>query len=426
MKNLILTLIITFPLTLWGQGWEATYGGSYSDYGNSVIQDIDGNYLIAGNSGNDGVLMKIDMNGNELWTQTTFDKSFACLQQTSDGGYIITGRRAVIGNSYNASLVKTDGNGNELWTKTFGGTDYDFGSSVQQTSDGGYIVTGGTSSFGNGYYDVYLIKTDGNGNELWSKTFGGTNRDAGYSVQQTSDGGYIVTGHTSSFGNGNYDVYLIKTDGNGNELWSNTYGGTNDDEGYSVQQTIDDGYIVTGKNTDLSIPLIKLNSNGLISWQTSFNFLNVNDTHGSEVEQTNDGGYIVIGQTGALQGSIPPLYDSCDIYIVKFDILGNEEWYKAYNLSPFDKGNSVKQTTDGGFILCGWGSFYGQIQRDIILIKTDDQGNITSTFEIPRPNPDRKLEKTTNLKGQKIKPQTNTPIIEIYDDGTVEKKMIIE
>ena len=420
MKAIYTLIILFIPFLGFGQGWEQTFGGASSDYGNSVIQDIDGNYLIAGNSGSDGVLMKIDMNGNELWTKTTVDKSFASLQQTSDGGYIITGS-----GYYDVYLIKTDGNGNELWSKTFGGTDYDFGSSVQQTSDGGYIVTGGTSSFGMGYYDVYLIKTDGNGNELWSKTFGVTNRDEGYSVQQTSDGGYIVTGWRTNDG-----LYLIKTDGNGNELWSYTYGGYGYGKGNSVQQTNDGGYIVTGKNADLSIPLIKLNSNGLISWQTSFNFLNVNDTHGnthgSEVEQTNDGGYIVIGQTGALQGSIPPLYDSCDIYIVKFDILGNEEWYKAYNLSPFDKGNSVKQTTDGGFILCGWGSFYGQIQRDIILIKTDDQGNITSTFEIPLPKPKRKLEKTVNLKGQEIQPHTNQPIIEIFNDGSVEKKFIIE
>ena len=129
------------------------------------------------------------------------------------------------------------------WEKTFGGTNSELGYSVKQTTDEGYIITGDTYSFGNGGGDVYLLKTDGNGNELWNKTFGGVNIDQGYSVQQTTDGGYIITGRTSSYGNGISDVYLIKTDGNGIELWNKTFGGTNGDVGYSVQQKLTEIYI---------------------------------------------------------------------------------------------------------------------------------------------------------------------------------------
>jgi len=136
--------------------------------------------------------------------------------------------------------------GDTLWTRTYGGSFPDVGKCVQQTSDGGYILAGWTMSFGAGNYDFWLLKTNANGDTLWTRTYGGESYDYGYSVQQTTDGGYIIAGYTKSFGAGNYDFWLLKTDANGDTLWTRTYGGSEIDYSHSVQQTADGGYIITG------------------------------------------------------------------------------------------------------------------------------------------------------------------------------------
>ena len=198
---------------------------------------------------------------NSDWAQS--------VQQTADGGFIITGDTWSYGNgSSDVWLIKTDPAGVELWSRTFGGSNADYGFSVQQTTDGGFIITGQTASYGNGSTDVWLIKTDNAGTEQWSRTFGGSDRDTCLSVQQTADGGFIVTGYTQSYGNGSTDVWLIKTDDAGTELWSRTFGGSESDWAYSVQQTADGGFIITGGtksfgNGDYDVWLIKTDSEGL-------------------------------------------------------------------------------------------------------------------------------------------------------------------
>jgi hypothetical protein len=169
--------------------------------------------------------------------------------QTADNGYIIAGRTESFGAGHaDVYLVKTDANGDTVWTRTYGGTAYDLGHSVAQTADGGYIITGWTRSFGAGNYNVWLIKTDASGDTIWTRALGGTGYDYGHSVAQTANGGYVVAGHTNSFGVGR-DIWLIKTDPSGDTTWTHTYGGTDYDCGYSVAQTTDGGYVIVGRTT---------------------------------------------------------------------------------------------------------------------------------------------------------------------------------
>ncbi|MEP7170165.1 MAG: hypothetical protein ABI855_12400, partial [Bacteroidota bacterium] len=387
MKRKIFLLLIIQTLfsieTIFGQIiFQKTFGGTGDEYGWSIQQTTDGGYVNAGYTSSFGAgdydvyLIKINDNGDSLWTKTfggTGTDNGLSVHQTTDGGYIITGST----NSYGAGdhdvyLIKTDTIGDTWWTKTFGGTNRDEGYSVQQTTDGGYIIAGVTYSFGAGYSDAYLIKTGINGDTLWTRTFGGTGSDGGRSVQQTTDGGYIITGYTSSFGTGSGDVYLIKANGNGNSLWTKTFGGTNMDLGYCVQQTTDGGYIIVGATISFGagsddVYLIKTNSIGNLIWSKTFGGTLGNG--GFSVQQTTDGGYIITGYAPNIaQGTQK-------VYLIRTDINGDSLWTKVFNGIMAEGGNSVTETTDGGFIITGLTVSFGAGVADVYLIKTDSLGN---------------------------------------------------
>ena len=267
-------------------------------------------------------------------------------------------------------LIVTSYSSASEWEKTYGGSTYDFGYSVQQTTDGGYILVGYTDSYGAGESDVYLIKTDSSGNELWSKTFGGISGDYGRSVQQTTDGGYIIAGHTGSFGAGGSDFYLIKTNADGIESWSKTFGSSREDLAYSVQQTTDDGYIIAGytwQNSGWNTYLIKTDALGIEEWHKLFDKVGSID-QGSSVQQTKDGGYIIAGSAQVVDH-----WD--DVYLLKIDSSGNELWSKTFGGDYEDNGSSVQQTEDGGYIIVGNTNSPNYPWSDAYLIKTDALGN---------------------------------------------------
>ncbi|MGB5925594.1 MAG: hypothetical protein WBH01_05810 [Dehalococcoidia bacterium] len=295
--------------------WSRTFGESYYVAATFVEQTSDGGYIIAseiesyesGSYSSDVWLIKTNAEGDEQWSQTiggTDDEGAHSVQQTSDGGYIIAGDTYSYGagESNNLLLVKTDAGGHEQWSRIWAGSKSDVAWCVQQTSDGGYIVAGETMSYGVGDGDFWLIKTDAGGNEQWSRTFGGSDDDGARSVQQTSDGGYVIAGETSSYGAGGVDAWLIKTDAGGNEQWSRTFGVTDNEWAYSVQQTSDGGYIIAGQTysystKDTDIWLIKTDAGGDEQWSLTFGGADTECAH--SVQQTTDGGYIMAGNTAS-------------------------------------------------------------------------------------------------------------------------------
>ncbi len=292
------------------------------------------------------------------------------IYQTTDGGYIITGSTESYGfkNGFtDVYLIKTNSAGDTLWTKTFGGALYDDGYAVRQTSDLGYIVVGNTSSFGNGGFDIYMIRTDVNGKILWSKTIGGTSNDYGFDVKQTSDGGFIVAGRTLNFGAINHDVYVVKTDGSGNFVWGKSYGREGDDYGYSVQQTKDGGYIIGGNRGTVGFYLIKTGETGDSTWTKNFyigSTSHINTIY--SVQQTTDNGYIVAGLDYAM-----------DIFLAKTSSSGIIQWAKTYKGSSHDYALSVHQTSDGGYIIGGWTMSFPVGSYHSLLMKTNSTGELS-------------------------------------------------
>jgi hypothetical protein len=365
------------PATAFPQpAWSNTFGGSGEDHGLSVQQTSDGGYIIAGwtksygAGGYDVWLVKTDSSGNVAWNRTfggsRWDFGYSA-QQTSDGGYIVTGNTKSYGaGSFDVWLIKADSSGNMAWNRTFGGSGNDKGSSVQQTSDGGYVIAGSTTSYGAGNADVWLIKTDSSGDAEWNKTFGGPPLDYGNSVGQTSDGGYVIVCYTDSYGAGSGDVWLIKTDSSGNEVWNKTFGGSGNDYGSSVQQTSDGGYVIAGSTRsygagEVDVWLIKTDSSGNEVWNKTFG--GSRDDYGNSVGQTSDGGYIIAGETSSYLGG------GGGAWLIRTDSSGNEEWNKTFGGSSSDGGSSVQQTSDGGYIFTGAIYSYEAGSYDVWLMK---------------------------------------------------------
>ena len=374
--------------------FQRTYGGADPDFGYSVQQTADGGYIIAGWTESSGAgerdvyLIKTDAHGDTLWT-TTYggaDTEYgAVARQTSDGGFIVVGSTRSFGvGQADVYLIRTDADGDTLWTRTFGGTNDDYGYWIEPTADDGCIVVGNTNSFGSGETDVYLIRTDANGDTLWTRTYGGSDYDYGAAVQPTVDGGYIVVGNTSSFGAGWDDIYLIKTDSSGRALWTKTFGGTYLDIGYSVQQMADSGYVLSGATGSFGAGgtdacLVRTDASGDTEWTKTYG--GADNEYGFCVQQVADGDFMVTGFTSSFGAG------GGDAYLIRTDDSGDTLWTRSFGGDSFDCGYSVQQTADGGYIIAGETDSYGAGGSDVYLIKTDSLGNVAVAE--PKTNPTR-------------------------------------
>jgi len=413
--------------------WQKCYGGTLGDDGTWLEPTSDGGYVIAGatnstdgdvssNQGsNDYWVIKIDAVGIIQWQKTYGGSSIEaarCIKQTTDGGYIVAGTSNsndgdVTGHhgattSPDHWVIKLSASGVIQWEKSLGGSSVEDGTGVQQTSDGGYLVSGFTQSFDgdvtgihSGAADYWIVKLTSNGTIQWQKVYGGSADDVGLSAQQTTDGGFVIVGSSYS-NNGDVtghhnstsyiDYWVVKTDSMGTIQWQKSLGGSYDDEANVIQQTSDGGYIIAGQsvsndgdvsgNHGLSRDtwIVKLDNSGVIMWQQSYGGTGTDIAF--SIHEISTGGYVFAGSSDSNDGDVSGNHGVMDIWAAKISASGVLAWQKCMGGSASENCRRVKQTSDGGFILVGGtGSVDGDItfnhgQGEVWVIKLDPLNSV--------------------------------------------------
>jgi hypothetical protein len=376
-------------LTSYTSGWSKAYGGAGNEGANgNIVQTYDGGISFSGATssygagGLDAWLIKTDPFGNTEWNNTyggPLDDVFTDQIKTKDGAYVLSGYTMSFGaGNYDFWLVKVNASGAVQWSQTYGGIGSEQAYSVFQTNDGGYAITGDTNSSGAGSSDFWLVKTDATGNMQWNKTYGGPGADNAMGVVQNSDGGYAIGGRTASFGAGGLDIWLIKTDVSGNIMWNKTYGGPGTERANFMVQTNDGGYALFSPTASLvagggqDVWLVKTDATGNMQWNKTYG------GPGTETAayfiQTSDGGYALTGSETSFGAG------GEDIFLIKTDASGNTMWNRTYGGPNNESGFGVIQTNDGAYaILAQTRSFgYGNAANfDLYLIKTDIEFGLT-------------------------------------------------
>ena len=363
--------------------WQRTFGGSGNDEATCIRETADGGYVAAGRTSstgkgkNDVWVIRMDQNGKELWNKTyggAGSDAADFIEQTSDGGYILTGQTDSFGKGKgDAWVMRLDQGGNMLWNKTFGGASTDEGMAVHQVEDGGYILAGYTFSEGKGMSDAWVVRLDRDGKEIWDKTFGGPSYDGATSVQATPDGGYVLVGSTFSFGKGMSDALVIRLDKGGKELWRKTFGADGNDRAMAVLRTTEGGFIfagqtqaAAGQNEDLWV--VKLDSEGNEAWSKTFG--GKSEDRATDIQAVGNEGWIVAGYTKSIGKG------EGDAWLLRLDPEGNKLWDKTFGGRSRDNAAFCQPTGDGGYILAGSTASFGKGKTDAWIIKLDAEGNL--------------------------------------------------
>jgi hypothetical protein len=322
-------------------------------------------------------ILDLSLSGDIVWQRTyggSNEEIFhGGIQETSDGGYIVGGLTKSFGaGEHDFWILKLTSTGDIEWQRTYGGSDMDFPNTIQITGDGGYIIAGVTYSFGAGDCDCWILKLTSTGDIEWQRTYGGGGWDRAESILQTEDGGYVVLCQTYSFGAGAYDRWILKLTSSGDIEWQRTYGGIYDDRAFSIQETSDGGYIVAGSGWG-DLWILKLTSSGDIEWQRTYGGGSLEWAGG--IRETSDGGYIVFSATTESFGA-----GYVDGWILKLASSGGIEWQRTYGGSEFDSISSIQATGDGGYIVSGRTKSFGALVGlfDAWILKLSPNGDIPS------------------------------------------------
>ncbi len=405
------------------QYWQKCFGGLKEDRACSIQQTLDGGYIVGGwtesndgdvsgnHGGRDAWVMKLDSTGRLIWQRClggfSTDEAYSVCQ-TPDGGYIVAGKTRstdgdVFGNRglFDAWVVKLGSGGAIEWQRCIGGSKVDIAWCVQNTQDGGFVIAGETASSDGditenlGRLDALVAKLDAHGEIEWHRIFGGSKDDHALFISPTSDGGYIFAGRTNSndgdvSGNhGYYDAWIVKLDAHGEIEWQRCLGGSVEEIAYCIRQTADGGYIfagrtnsndgdVSGNHGSFDAWVVKLNAQGDIEWQRCLGGSGVDEAY--SIQQTSDGGYIVAGRTSSNDGDVSGNHGGNDAWIVKLDAYGKITWQRCLGGSSYDSAKCIQQTSDGGFIACGFTrSSDGDVQSshggaDAWIVKLDTDG----------------------------------------------------
>lgn len=364
--------------------YQMTYGGAQNEEARSVIETTTG-YIFGGSTNSFGAgsidyyLLNTDSCGSVTLSKTiggTFAETAYDVLRSFGGRNVLYGRTNSFGvadaESYLVELNLANSNVKTSWV--VGDSLKEEGQSIVEAPDtSGFVGAGFTNSYGSGNYDVYVIKHRYNGTIAWTKVIGGTALDKAYDIQATSDGGYIVVGETKSFGAGKSDVYLLKLTSTGVVSWTKTYGTSGNDVGYSVKQIIGGGYAITGY-TEMhdSIPygknvyIINTDASGNLNWSGAYG--GPDNDEGRSIVQLEDSSFAVCGITNSYGAGLD------DAYLVRTNDVGTLQWGMTYGGDSVDRCYCLLNTMDNGFLLAGQTYSFGNGKSDVYAVKTDDAG----------------------------------------------------